>query len=246
MHIDESDFKFYTDYDVTGKSYKGLSMPTDEQRLRDHVIAQAGENIPLAFLEELLERIRRAYNEEFAEVQHKLTTLPEQRIFKLNQDRCFRIDWELHQAAKAHGLAATAKPLPFNKWHHTYVSSGTFGLTQSYVQQMGELPQPARFRDNLAEAAKCPRLPIDDPEEIYKTKSFYALFAHNPIGRSFSEEDQRLGSLMFCVPDRSMRSWAVEISVPELIASYPSEKKKISPTIAPTWKQLPKRDTGKK
>lgn len=219
-------------------------MATDEERLRDHVIAQAITNIPRGFMVEFQERVRRAYSEEYAEVAHKPTTLKQQRIFKLNQDRCFRIDWELYEAATAHGLAATANPLPSNKWHHTYVTSGAFGLTQSYVQNLGDLPQPARFRDNLAEAARCPRLPLDDPEEIYASKKFYALFAHNPFGRTFTEEHQRLGSLMFCAPNRDMKGWAAEISVPELIALYPAERKATRTDRAPMWKRRQDRETG--
>lgn len=211
-------------------------MATDESALREHVIAQAVRSIPEAFLREVNDRFPRAYAEEFAELAHKPARLPEQRIFNLIQDRCFRIDWELSEAARAHGLPYTVKPLPANSWRHTYVTSGGFGLTQSYVQRTGDLPQPARFRDRLAEAARCPRLPIDDPAEIYAIREFYALLAHNPVGRGFTEEEQRLGSLMFCLPDSGMKGWAVEISVPELLSHYPAVAR---PRIerGPSWKR---------
>lgn len=212
-------------------------MATEEAELRTYVIEKATRSIPRGFVVEVHDRIRRAYDEEYAEVAHKPTTLTQQRIFKLNQDRCFRIDWELYEAAKAHGLSATEKPLPSNKWHHTYVTVGDFGLTQSYVQHVGDLPHPARYRDNLAEAARCPRLPLDDPKEIYEVKEFYALFAHNPVGRTFTEEHQRLGSLTFCVPSRDMKSWVTEISIPELISHYPTVKKPKKADRAPTWKR---------
>lgn len=213
-------------------------MATDEVELRQHILAQVTSSIPKAFLVEMQERIRRAYNEEFAAVADNVTTLAEQQIFKLNQDRCFRIDFELHEAAKAHGLNVTAKELPNNKWHHTYVTSGSFGFTQSYVPRVGDLPQPAKFREALAEASNCPRLPIDDCAEIYAVKEFYALFAHTPIGRRFVEEEQKLGSLMLCVPDRLMRSWALSVGIPEIIAVYPAdEKTKKEGRTVPTWKQ---------
>ncbi len=211
-------------------------MVTDEQQLHEHIIEQTIAHIPRGFLYEAMERIRRAYDEEYFEVQHSKTTLEEQRIFKLTQSRCFRVDWDFVQAATAHGLAATAKALPQNKWHHAYVTSGVFGMTQSYVQRIGDLPHPARFREALAASARCPRLPIDDDADIYDLKKFYALLAHNPVGRKFRQRDQRLGSLMFCVPSYDMRAWAVSISVPELLSLYPEEKKVAKPTREPAWK----------
>lgn len=220
-------------------------MATDEVQMRQHILAQATTSIPKAFLVEAQERIRRAYLEEFAAVDHNVTTLPEQQIFKLNQDRCFRIDWELHEAAKAHGLNITAKELPYNRWHHTYVTAGVFGLTQSYVPKVGDLPQPAKFRDALAEAANCPRLPLDDSAEIYTVKDFYALFAHTPVGRRFVEEEQKLGTLMFCVPDRTMKSWALSVGVAEIIALYPAEEKGMKEgRTVPTWRRS--KDAGSK
>jgi hypothetical protein len=212
-------------------------MATDEELLREHVLARAVVSIPRGFLVEFNERVTRAYAEEFAEIAHKPARLAEQRIFNLAQDRCFRIDWELYEAAKAYGLPATPRPLPENKWHHTYVIAEEFGLTQSYVQRLGDLPQPAKFREKLAAAANFPRLPLDDPAEIYAIKNFYTLFAHNPLGRSFCEQDQRLGSLMFCVPDQFMKRWTVEISVAELISYYPVEKKQTKTDRGPTWKK---------
>ncbi len=118
----------------------------------------------------------------------------------------------------------------------------SFGITQSYVQALGDLPHPAKFRERLAEAAKCPRLPFDDPEEIFAVKEFYALFAHNPVGRTFTEDHQRLGSLTFCVPSKDMRGWVTEISIPELISFYPARKAARKSGRGPTWKR--RTDTG--
>jgi len=219
-------------------------MPTDYERIRGYILEQAVVNVPRGFVEEYADRARRAYAEMYAEVAASSTTLEHQRLFKLNQDRCFRMDWELYTAAKAHGLVATANLLPENQWYHAYTVTGSFGITQSYVQALGDLPQPAKFRERLAEAARCPRLPFDDPEEIFAVKDFYALFAHNPVGRTFSEEHQRLGSLMFCVPSKDMRSWAADISVPELLSLYPAAKVARKASRAPTWKSREKRETG--
>lgn len=219
-------------------------MATDDESLREHVLSEAVRCVPRSFFVEVHDRTRRAYSECYAEVAASRTTLREQRLSRLVQDRCFRMDWELFEAAKAHGLAVTAKELPSNKWRHAYAAVGPFGLTQAYVQRIGDLPQPARYRDELAEAARMPRLPLDDPSEIYAPRTFYALLAHNPVGRRFDEDQQRLGSLMFCVPHSDMKSYAVAIGVPELLARYPVEKKDAGRTALPTWKQQTKRDTG--
>ena len=214
-------------------------MNTDEILLREHILKQAVASIPKGFLLEVQGRFRRAYLEEYSEVQHSMTTLAEQRLFKLCHNRCFRMDWELSEAARAHGLNVTTKELPLNKWHHTYVTCGAFGLTQSYIPRVGDLPHPARFRESLAAAANCPRLPLDEPEEIYSVKDFYGLLAHTPVGRCFSEAEQKLGTLMLCVPDRTMKSWALSCSVPDLVAMYPEvrESKETGRTL-PTWKAV--------
>jgi len=218
-------------------------MATDTERLRKYLAEQVVINIPRGFLDEIQRRTSAAYQDQFQQVDHDPTTVQEQRLARLIQDRFFRMEWELSQAAKAQGMPATSKPLPENSWQHTYVSTGAFGLTQSYVTAMGVLPQPAKFRDDLAQAARIPRFPIDDPKEIYELKKFYGLFAHNPIGRTFSERDQKLGSLQLCIPYHDMKGWALEISVVELLAHYPVEAKKVEPTRSPTWKRRLSRES---
>lgn len=221
-------------------------MATDDEKFRQHVIEQAVAKIPRGFLEEMNSRLPRAYAEVFSDTKLDPTTLADQKLSRLIQMRCFRIDWELHQAALAHGLAVTTKPLPENSWCYAYVAADSFGLTQSYVSKMGSLPQPAKFRENLASAANRPRLAFDDPEEIYTFKEFYALLAHNPVGRHFDEESQKFGALQFCVPYNDMKGWALEIGVAELLSYYPITKKKSERIVAPIWKSTPKRDTGTK
>lgn len=218
-------------------------MATDESELRNHLIAQTTINVPKSFLIEIQDRFPRAYADLFAQAKSDQATLTEHKIAKLVQDRCFRMDWELNQAAQRHGLAATAKPLPENTWHYTYVSSGSFGLTQSYVPQLGSLPTPAKFRENLASASQMPKLPLDEPSEIYQVKQCYALLAHNPVGQKFDDASQKLGGLQLCIPHHDMKGWALEISVAELLSHYAMEPKRSSRTTAPTWKPQAKPDT---
>lgn len=214
-------------------------------RLKQHIRNGAVNSFPKQFLVDLQNRTERAYQDTFAEVAHSKTTLPEQRIHKLRQERCFRMDYELAQAAKKFDIPYTAKQLAENDWQFTYITSGNFGATQSYVPQMGCLPSPAKFRDTLARAATIPRLPIDDDEEIFRERTFYGLFAHNPIGSIFDEEKQKLGSIQLCVPFEDMKKYALEVSVAELLADYPAESKPGVAFPSPTWKRDTKRkDTG--
>ena len=173
-------------------------------------------------------------------MRHEPTTLQEQRLPKLIADRVFRMDWELAQAAETFGLPATSKPLPENSWYYTYVIAGDIGLTQSYVPAIGALPKPSFetiWRWPLVFRA-C------NPAEIYQVKHFYALLAHNPVGKRFTEEDQKLGSLQLRIPCKDMNSWAFAMSVAELLSYYPAAAKKPEPTRAPTWKREPDRERG--
>lgn len=212
----------------------------DIDKLRAHIIETALMSIPKRLLADLNSRIAFAYADTFQEVKQTRTTLDEHRLSNLRLMRPFRMDWELAQAAKAEGLAFTAKPLPENDWSYTYVAAGGFGLTQSYVPYLGSLPQPAKYREELANAADVPRLAIDDPKEIYERKTFYGLLAHNPVGRRFREDDQKLGALQLCVPYPGMKAWALEIGVVELMSLYPADAKPASEEKrGPSWKAAP-------
>ena len=212
-----------------------------KDELKAHIVANAIRSFPKGFLENLQKRAETAYVDTFEQIRHDPTVLPEQRIHKLKYDRCFRMDNELAQAAKAFGLPFTAKPLAENNWHYVYATVGEFGITQSYVQKIGDLPAPAKFRERLADAANIPRFPLDDDPEIFKPRQFYGLFTHNPVGQVFSYDMQKLGSLRLCVPYKGMKGWALEIPVVELTSLYPADMKVAVATPAPTWKKDEKR-----
>jgi hypothetical protein len=217
----------------------------DIDKLKAHIKAQAVNSFPRELLVDLMKRCERAYLDTFAEVAHSVTILPEQRIHKLRQERCFRMDYELAKAAEKFDIPYTAKPLAENDWQYTYVTTGDFGVTQSYVQRMGCLPNSAKFRDTLAKASNIPQLPLEDDAEIFTPRKFYALFAHNPVGAAFEEAKQKLGSIQLCVPYGCMKKYALEVSIAELLAEYPSVAKPTVAIPAPTWKKAPKRkNTG--
>ncbi len=206
-------------------------------RLREQIVAAATTDIPKSFLEDLSSRAKLAYSDTYQEVAQSRTVLREQRLAKIRQTRPFRMDWELAQAAQSAGLAYSAKELAENDWSYAYVVAGNFGFTQSYVPTLGALPQSAKFRDDLAAAARIPRLAIDAPEEVFQPRRFYGLFAHNPIGRTFTEDHQKLGSLQLCVPFENMSGWALEIGVLELIAGFPTATKDDVAGRGPNWKK---------
>lgn len=216
-----------------------------KDELKAHIKQQAIASFPSGFLESYLKRAQAAYLDTFEQVRHDKSILPEQQIHKLRQDRCFRMDYELAACAESFKLPVTSKTLAENDWQYTYAIAGQFGVTQSYVQRMGEMPNPAKFRETLADNARIPRLPLDDDPEIFLPRQFYGLLAHNPIGRKFTESEQKLGSIQLCVPCVGMKAWALEVPLLELISLYPAETKAPIATPSPTWKKTErKKESG--
>ncbi len=213
--------------------------------LREHIIAAAVENIPRLFLEDFAKRAVNAYRDTYQEVAHNPTLLPEQKLASLRQTRPFRMEWEMAQSAKACGIPCTTKPLADNDWRYAYAVSGVFGFTQSYVPVLGALPQPAKFRDALAEAARIPELNLEDlSTELFLPRQYYGLLAHNPLGHTFTEDHQKFGSLQLCVPFIDMKGWALEIGVWELISRYPTATKKAVASTGPSWKTAVEKKEG--
>ncbi|WP_156032289.1 hypothetical protein [Parvularcula oceani] len=215
--------------------------------MRDQILKNVLDSVPRAFLEGFAKRAQDAYVGVYEEVKADTRVLGPQRLFKLKSVRQHRLDFEMMEAAQAAGMVGTERPLPYNDWCHAYAVSGTFGLTQSYVPAIGEKPQSAKFRDALASAANVPRMPLDDDEEIYKPRTYYGLLAHNPVGKRFTDEHQKLGSLNLCVPYPEMSGWAFEMNVWELIGLYPAEQRKPTSQRAPILKRRPaKKKEGEK
>jgi hypothetical protein len=116
------------------------------------------------------------------------------------------------------------------------------GVTQSYVPVSGEMPKPAAFRKQLAEMAEFERilrLPLsDEPIELVTPKAVMGVLLHSPVGRRFSEDDQKLGAIGLFVPYKDYSGWAVELALPEIFAAYtPVEKRE--DRAAPSRKAAP-------
>jgi hypothetical protein len=117
-------------------------------------------------------------------------------------------------------------------------------MTQSYVQMIGNMPQPAKFREKLANSMDLPRLDLgDEPSGAFVMRNLYGLIAHNPIGRRFRSEEQRLGMMQFCLPSADCKAWAVEFTITEILEAYPAIPKRDAPSRSLPWKK-PKDDKG--
>lgn len=211
-------------------------MLADYPELREAVVDAAVRNIPRGFLEEVQRRAEQAYQDTFQQVNLDPSVLGEQKIHKLRQDRAFRMEFDLAQAAMSHKLPHTAKPVAQNDWSFCLVSAGEFALTQSYVSHVGALPQSAKFREDLAAAAVFPRLPLDAPAEVFELKNHYGLLAHNPVGAAFTEDKQKLGTIQLCIPHPDMKAWAAQVSLTELLSFYPAPAVRRS-AAEPTWRK---------
>jgi hypothetical protein len=116
------------------------------------------------------------------------------------------------------------------------------------VQAIGAMPKPAKYREQLAAMSAIPKAPRfdfgDEPQEVLLGKDFYGLLAHNPVGKRFTEHDQRLGMIQFCIPVDDCTEWAVELTVEEILSAYESAAPGKKPDRSLPWKRG-KKDTDK-
>lgn len=214
------------------------------ERLRATATAKIIRDIPLAFWSDLRALAIIAYADVFAAVDADKNILPSQKIDDLLQRRHFRMEKLIVDLATRHGLSHSTSVIPENSRHHAYVFNGDVAMTQSYVQAIGSLPQPAKFRERLANSMDLPRLDLgDEPDGAFVMRNIYGLIAHNPIGRRFRVEEQKLGMIQFCLPATDCRAWAVEFTVTEILDAYPAAPKKEAPRRSMPWKK-PKDDEG--
>jgi hypothetical protein len=139
------------------------------------------------------------------------------------------------------GLAHSAKLLIENDHHYVYVTSGALAMTQTYVPAIGEMPKAAEFRKKLAgmnEIARRPRLALgDDPDGIFSFREFYGLLAHNPVGKHFTESDQRLAMIQFCIPSKNCTKWEAQFAIEEIVSSYETAKPADKAERSLPWKK---------
>lgn len=212
------------------------------ERLRATASTMIVRDIPMAFWSDLRTLAVIAYADTFAEVDADKNVLPDQKIDDLLQRRHFRMEKLIIDLAIRHSLSHSMSLIVQNNRRHAYVFKGDVGMTQSYVQAIGMMPQPAKFRERLANSMELPRLDLgDEPDGAFLMRKLYGLIAHNPIGRRFRADEQKLGMIQFCLPAADCRAWAVEFTVTEILGAYPATPKKDVPKRSMPWKK-PKDD----
>jgi len=220
-------------------------MNSDEV-LKEHIRAAAVKSFPREFVEELRKTAQRVYQDCFSEVNADSSILEVHKLAKLKDIRYYRMEREISKLADKHRVTWTTEAVSENTHKFVYMVAGDYGLTQAYVQNAGGMPNPAKYRDNLASASAIPRLPIfEEWKEIDLPRKFYGLIAHSPVGKEFSEHSQKLGTIQLCVPYPEMKGWADEILLNELLALYESDSEQKVAVRAPTWK-VPAKEGEKK
>ena len=193
-------------------------------RLQATIISTIIRDYPRAFWQDFRARGRQVYLDEFHAVLNDKNLVHNHRLHKLLQDRHFRMEHLLSSVAQEHSLAVSSTLVVENNRRFVYVANGNLGLTQSYVKTIGAMPKPARFREQHAamnEISRSPRLDLgDEPSGVILGKDYYGIIAHNPIGRRFDEDCQRLGMMQFCVPFGDCSGWAAELTIEELLSAY--------------------------
>jgi hypothetical protein len=214
-------------------------------RLRAVVVSTIVRDTPKSFWEDARTVTRQSYLDIFHQVAHDPNLIREQRLDKLYQDRHFRMEHQLANLAERHGLSHTSTLLVANNRAYVYVTKGAIGLTQAYVPSIGAMPKPAQYRARHAavnEIAASPRLDFgDEPREALLGKDFYGLLAHNPAGKRFTEHDQRLGMIQFCVPVKDCSEWAVELTIEEIVSAYEIAAPVAKPDRSMPWKKIAKK-----
>ncbi|MDO8289104.1 MAG: hypothetical protein Q7T44_07780 [Parvibaculum sp.] len=208
------------------------------ERLRATAIAKIVRGIPAQFWTDLRALAIITYADVFADVAADKNILPDQKSDDLLQRRHFRMEKLLIDQATKHGLSHSMNVIVQNNRRHAYVFNGGVAMTQSYVQAIGLMPQPAKFRERLANSMALPRLDLgDEPEGAFVMPLLYGLVAHNPIGRRFNAEEQKLGMIQFCIPAADCKAWAVEFTIAEILDAYPVAPKKGVPKRSLPWKK---------
>ncbi|WP_240956936.1 hypothetical protein [Pseudopontixanthobacter vadosimaris] len=204
------------------------------ERLKATALTMIVRDVPASFWSELRSLAMIAY----ADVDADQNVLPDQKIDLLLQRRHFQMEKLIVDLAIKHGLSHTMSLIVQNNRRHAYIRNGDVAMTQSYVQAIGMLPQPAKFRERLANSMELPRLDLgDEPEGTFVMPTLYGLIAHNPIGRRFRLEEQKLGMIQFCLPASDCKAWAAEFTVTEILEAYPAAPKKDVPKRSMPWKK---------
>jgi hypothetical protein len=165
-----------------------------------------------------------AYDESYQAVANDTRVLDDHKPAKLLDERFYVAERALRQAAADTGLVSTVQNITANDWNYTLVRGGAVAMVQCYVQTPADMARPAKFRETMSALntfLNAPQLDLGDIDpSIFELSTINGILIHGPIGKSFDEQDQRLGFLNFAVTDESYRTWGINISVAEIIARF--------------------------
>ena len=165
-------------------------------RLRASATAMIVRDFPRQFWVDLRALSVVVYADVFAEVKADKGIHPDQKIDDLLQRRHFKMEKLIADLAERHGLSCSLTVIAQNNRRHAYVYHGDVAVTQSYVQAIGAMPQPARFQRKAREYDEHSRLDLgDEPPGAFIMRNLYGVIAHNPLGRRFHPDDQKLGMI---------------------------------------------------
>ncbi len=209
--------------------------------LRAVILSTVARDLPKQFWSDIREGAQRLYADSYHQVRADPTLVENQRIDVLLQLRHFRMENLLKTVAEKHGVPCSPNILERNGRHYVYATRGAIGMTQSYVPTIGAMPKPAKYLQRHAALNAIPHSPQlmlgDVPPEVFLGKDFFGLLAHNPVGKRFTERDQTLSMIQFCVPVEDHSEWAAEITITEILATYEAVAPTAKPDRAPAWKK---------
>jgi hypothetical protein len=208
---------------------QGAAMEPSEQR-RAHVLRLLTTAMPEPFWIGYQERAKSIYKDAFSAVSADPRLNKSQRLSKLWQERHFAMEWLLIDEAKRDGVQASDTLIAENRCTYALAGHGGVKMTQKYVQSCGQMPSPAKFRKQLAAVNAFDHqgnfLFGDQPVELVLPSQLSGIVLHSPIGKEFTEGDQSIGSIGFYIPYDDYKSWAVQLTFAEIIASYKTEEKR--------------------
>lgn len=215
---------------------------------KNHVLGILKSDTPRAFWDDLGSRAKSTYAESYAAVSTDKFLNDEQRLSKLFQERHFKMEHGFKQVSSDNGISVSPSLIAVNRCYYTYAKRGRFSATQKYVARPGDMPRPSRFRAQLAAAGRFNRMCRMDlgdiPLEMLTPPEVGGIFLHGPIGKKFSESDQRVGFSWFCVPYADFSGWAVKLSLTEIIASYEDAVPERADKVIPMLRQIPAAGEG--
>ncbi len=202
----------------------GRDTTVRDDQIFEGVVRTILHDTTLKFWKALQHHFEWLYNEAYHSVLNDPNILTDQRSAKLLDDRFYLAEKRLALAAKDGRLSISPQKISINNWNYALVRGGGVCMVQAYVQTSSELARPAKFREAhvaINGFLSAPQLPLGDVEPaIFDIAKVNGIITHGPIGRGFTEEEQRLAFLNFTVPDETYSVVGINIPVADIIGRF--------------------------